>query len=156
VAGQRGTLEQRFWSKVIKQEGCWRWTANKHKGYGMIRLGGTQPKVAASRVSWIIHFGGIPDNLHVLHRCDNPECTNPEHLFLGTHADNMRDKEEKQRARPEGWLESCKESARRRKRLTHAQEANIRNLHAAGASIHGLSRMYEVDRNQIRAALRHD
>jgi HNH endonuclease len=49
-------------------------------------------------VSWKLHFGAIPDNMHVLHKCDDPACVAPHHLFLGTHRDNMLDKEAKGRA----------------------------------------------------------
>lgn len=98
MTGKRGSLEERFWTKVTKTEGCWKWSGTTHKGYGQINPGnGAKNKIAASRASWMIHFGAIPKDMHVLHRCDNPGCTNPKHLFLGTHADNMLDKERKKR-----------------------------------------------------------
>jgi len=91
----------RFWSKVDKSGDCWEWTAYKNKGgYGCVCVDGKQQK--AHRVSYILHHGSIPNGLHVLHRCDNPKCVNPKHLFLGTHADNMADKARKGRARIPG------------------------------------------------------
>lgn len=91
--------EKRFWSFVDKEpspSGCWSWTGGKYPaGYGKFSYMGKN--ITASRYSWILHFGPIPDNLHALHTCDNRECANPDHLFLGTHADNMRDKDEKNR-----------------------------------------------------------
>jgi hypothetical protein len=80
-------LADRFWEKVIKHdEGCWGWKASKHdSGYGLI------DGMLASHASWIIHFGVVPEGLEVCHTCDNPECTRPDHLWLGTHGDNMRD-----------------------------------------------------------------
>jgi HNH endonuclease len=86
-------MEDRFWEKVNKTEGCWVWTAfTTASGYGQIhRPGKTSGAEFSHRYSWIIHFGPIPDNLHVLHRCDNPPCVNPHHLFLGTQEDNMKD-----------------------------------------------------------------
>ncbi len=93
-------LAERFWDKVIViHGGCWKWTGDKEPfGYGRLQSHrGTEGVLVAHRVSWEIHNGPIPDGLFVLHKCDNPECTNPEHLFLGTNADNMADKTAKGR-----------------------------------------------------------
>ena len=90
---------ERFWNKVNKQaeNGCWEWTASvNNKGYGWFRLDGKNR--GAHRVSWMLQHGAVPGGLFVLHRCDNPSCVNPDHLWLGTNADNMRDKVEKGRA----------------------------------------------------------
>jgi len=90
-------IVQRFWDKVIVIEGaCWKWCGTKNPdGYGQIhvhrRLEGFRTVLLAHRVSWEIHKGPIPPGLFVCHRCDNPECANPEHLFLGTNRDNMID-----------------------------------------------------------------
>lgn len=87
------TLINRFWNKVIKQNGCWKWTAMENDfGYGIINSGGRGGRpLRAHRVSWEIHNGNIPKGKHILHKCDNPTCTNPEHLFLGTNYDNVQD-----------------------------------------------------------------
>ena len=130
------------------------WLGAKAKGYGMIRLGGMAEKKPASRVSWMLHFGPIPDGMHVLHKCDNPECTNPDHLFLGTHADNMRDKTSKGRnGHTQEWFGKIKEHAKRRQKLAFDQQEQVRRLHGAGASVHGLARMFLCDRNTIRRYL---
>lgn len=111
-------LTERFMKHVITGPGCWQWKASTNgAGYGMIYPGppaksGT--KHLAHRVAWQIFRGPIPEGAHVLHRCDNPECTNPEHLFLGSHRDNMLDKHAKGRAYPEGWLDNCQKAAQRR------------------------------------------
>lgn len=85
------TMIQNFWKKVIKSDGCWKWTAAKNEsGYGMFGIG-KKKLDRAHRISWKLLRGDIPKGLFVLHKCDNPECSNPEHLFLGTNLDNVRD-----------------------------------------------------------------
>lgn len=77
--------------------GCWLWTGFLSKlGYGELTRHGK--KAAAHRVAYTIWIAEIPDGMHVLHKCDVPACCNPEHLFLGAHADNMRDMAQKGRA----------------------------------------------------------
>lgn len=99
-----GNPEERFWPKVNKEGAfhspelgrCWEWTASTiHTGYGRFSIGARS--IASHRASWQFAYGPIPEGLCVLHRCDNPPCCNPEHLFLGTHADNAQDREAKQR-----------------------------------------------------------
>ena len=85
------TLEERFLAKVVKTDGCWKWIgATTSSGYGCIGLG-RRRKLQAHRVSYELYVGEIPEGRMVLHRCDNPPCCNPDHLFIGTQTDNMRD-----------------------------------------------------------------
>jgi hypothetical protein len=89
---------KRFDNYVVKNgDFCWDWIGGKFtKGYGCMRF--PTKAMYSHRISWIIYNGPIPEGLHVLHTCDVKECTNPKHLFLGTNADNMRDKAKKGRA----------------------------------------------------------
>jgi len=97
---------RRFLSKVSLQitSGCWVWTGFRNaQGYGHFALDGY--KVGrAHRASWVLHRGSIPTGLCVLHRCDNPSCVNPDHLFLGTDADNAHDRDAKGRGKP--WVKA--------------------------------------------------
>jgi hypothetical protein len=95
------TLAQRFWSKVdpAPSSCCWEWTANTDPdGYGRFKLNTKQ--LGAHRVAYTLTKGEIPDGLMVRHTCDNPACCNPDHLILGTHADNMTDMAERNRCNP--------------------------------------------------------
>jgi hypothetical protein len=84
----------RFWARVAKGDGCWSWTGGTNRnGYGTLHMGGhtIRKPWRAHRFSWVLHNGPIPDGLWVLHKCDNPPCCNPAHLFLGDRRANMLD-----------------------------------------------------------------
>lgn len=81
----------RFMDKFeVRENGCWEWTKKTNRGgYGEFKVRGKT--VRAHRWAYATFVEPIPEDLHVLHHCDNPPCVNPSHLFTGTHGDNMRD-----------------------------------------------------------------
>jgi len=88
-----GDLDDRFQEKILAggDDECWPWQAFRNRaGYGMIRNGYCM--ALAHRVAWVLQHGQIPLGKHVLHHCDNPACCNTRHLYIGTNADNIRDK----------------------------------------------------------------
>lgn len=94
-----------LWSNVEKTDGCWLWRgATNNRGYGVVRWNGSAR--LAHRVAWLVANGAEPDGL-VCHRCDTPLCVRPDHLFVGTQTDNMRDAAAKGRAG--GWSRERRE-----------------------------------------------
>ena len=139
MALDRADDVSRFWSHVDRSNECWEWTGHHNRyGYGRIsigsRLDGTSREVMAHRYSWELHYGPINDAL-VLHRCDNRKCVRPDHLFLGTNADNTNDMVAKGRVAKGEQLPQAK--------LTEADVRRIREMattmtHQAIADLYGV------------------
>lgn len=132
----RQSMAERFWKKVKKTRGCWLWNgAITTGGYGCLGIGsrtdGTRASERAHRVAWMLTRGPIPAGIFVLHRCDNPRCVCPAHLFLGTHADNMQDMRAKGRSGHKGAHPGEKHHFAR---LNRQDVQKIRAQYAAGAS----------------------
>jgi DNA-binding XRE family transcriptional regulator len=126
-----GTVEEEsllFWAKVQKSEGCWLWQgARIPGGYGVMRF--QKKQQLTHRIVWQLTQGVIPKGSCVCHKCDNPPCVNPDHLFLGSHKDNMNDMHRKGRAGDHEWW---KRPGRKHHRavLTLEQASEIRKLYS--------------------------
>ena len=105
IRNMKRSPADRFWERVYKNDGdgCWEWTGGLllPSGYGSFWYEGKT--IAVHRFSWVLHFGPIPQSARpldfcVCHTCDNPLCVRPDHLFMGSHTDNMRDRQAKGRA----------------------------------------------------------
>lgn len=148
-------------SHVIRNaSGCWGWNGVKAQaGYGKfhsLRVDGVRRPIHAHRFSYEINFGPIPEGLYVLHKCDNPECTRPDHLFIGTDADNSHDSIAKGRNSPpprspkhfpnkERWKRG---SAHYAARLTEADVKYVRSSKERGVD---LAIKYGVGKTTISA-----
>lgn len=143
-------MQQRFWQNVAKRgpDDCWPWTAHTNDaGYGMIGKGNNS--IRAHRYSYELHFGAIPDGLHVLHHCDNPTCVNPAHLFIGDDAANMQDKTDKGRAyRPYGEAHGNRQFTERQIRHFRAEQPR------SGLSIRAFARSHDVSYETMRRILK--
>ena len=145
-------LGERFWAFASKgrKNDCWQWNGSvNNNGYGRLNRNGRI--VYAHRLSYELAYGCVPDGVDVLHRCDNPPCVNPTHLFLGTQADNNLDCREKGRhscgIRPRGERHS-------RAKLTERDVKKIHRLHGEGKVSHKLlGEMFGVSRSAISLVL---
>ena len=139
--GQRGPALERFQAHHIRlpDNGCWVWKGSlANKGYGRLYHNGEN--VFAHRFSWRLYNGPINNDLCVLHRCDNRACVNPDHLFLGTDADNCRDRHQK------GRTVNVRGERHGRRKLTEQQVKAIRRSKKPGVQ---LARLYGVSDTTI-------
>lgn len=140
-------LVDRFWERVKKTTSCWLWTGNCVPfGYGLIRFGGKPART--HRVSWMIHRGEIPKGMLVLHRCDNPKCVNPNHLFLGTDKDNLADMASKNRS-PHGECNGMH-------KLRKADVVEIYKLSAAGCTQRQIAKRFLISQQHVSGIVRRE
>jgi hypothetical protein len=145
----KADFEQRFWSRIQRAEGdgCWIWTAARFPaGYGKVALPRSRKLEGAHRIAWILTNGPIPFGLWVLHRCDNRPCCRPDHLFLGTCADNVADMIAKGRHLTTGRVRSHRQATAK---LSEDQVAMIRSRVAAGESRRSVARDVQINRRTV-------
>jgi len=144
------TMRERFDSKWMPEPntGCWLWIAYAHaNGYGQFNVTATQPR-RAHRVAYELYVGPIPAGLCACHRCDTPLCVNPDHLFLGTHRDNVADKMAKGRGGDR------RGEASGRARLTEAQVLQVMALCRGGATRASVAARFGVASGTIRSIVK--
>jgi hypothetical protein len=143
-ARHAATWQDRFWAKVQKGDGCWEWRGPRSpSGYGFgPKFYGTQ---AAHRLSYIIANGPIPAGMVVMHNCDNPPCVRPDHLSLGTPAENSAEMVARNRSyhgpRPG---KTCRGSEVKTSKLTEDKVREMRSLAASGVPNKHLAARYGI------------
>ena len=145
-------LGEGFWARVQTTglpKACWEWTgARLVSGYGVIQLPGIPSKFLAHRISMALFLDlklAALNGLEVCHECDNPRCVRPDHLFIGTHADNMRDGASKRR-----WPHGTRHH---NSKLTEDQVRQIRRRVAAGESQATMCREFGLTSNAVHAVI---
>lgn len=141
-------IEKRFWNHVgTKEKGkCWNWIGCTGRGgYGVLSTLRNLAGIKAHRLSWMIHYGNIPDGLFVCHACDNPGCVNPDHLMLGTTIANTIDAYKKKRLKMYKWgFGENNNSAK----LSNDQVKLIREEYANGSQYKELAEKYQCSNIQ--------
>lgn len=140
---------QRFWSKVQKSDGCWEWQAALgHFGYGMFQY--KDKNVGAHRFAYEATKGPIPTGKFVCHSCDNRRCVNPDHLWVGTPADNTKDRDAKGRH----WTYGHRGETNTNAKLDWEKVESIRSLYVTGKYSHrDLSAMFGVSCGAVSCVL---
>lgn len=147
VPRTRVPAEQRFWSYVSKGDGCWEWTGSlTDRGYGQFR--GPCKSRRAHVASFMLHFGEVPSGMIVCHRCDNPRCVRPDHLYAGTHADNAHDREN--RGRSNHVSTPMPGDANPAAKLDWETVRAIRRDRKAGRSLRQIAAVFGVCVSQVR------
>lgn len=161
------TITERFWKYVDRrtEQECWNWTGatvpykkgiSPHRR-GMMNVGykfGVPRGEYAYRVSWQIHHGDVPEGMLVCHKCDNPLCVNPNHLFLGTHKDNLDDCYAKGRGIGQRFATDDRLIPSKFKKLSPSEVESIHAEHQSGKSMTLIAEAYDVSLSLISRIVR--
>ncbi len=145
-----------FWAKVEKTSSCWIWLASKTKdGYGTYGRSDKKKETRAHRISYIFFYGIIPKGKIICHKCDNPSCVNPTHLFIGTIKDNNTDAINKGRAAyQKGTLPDNSGENNSRAKLTNKIVESIREEYRDKRTLHRiLAKRYNVSKSHISSII---
>jgi predicted XRE-type DNA-binding protein len=144
----------RFWSKVDQSGDCWIWTGKLHRddgwGYGRFYVHTQEGTITVKvhRLAYMITYGDIPSGLCVCHRCDNPRCIRPDHLFLGTNLDNIQDMVQKGR--------QARGERNGLSRFTSEQVRSMRHLYTVDRMRQAeIARVFGVDRRTVNRIVRY-
>ncbi len=145
------SIFERFQEKYIPEpnSGCWLWfgaNTGEANPYGAMKVG--KKNQLAHRISYELFCSSVPNGMHVLHRCDNSYCVNPEHLFLGSHAENMSDMKTKGRGN------ACRGVEHVKAKLTPEKASEIRQLVASGKTHKEVTAIYGVSRGLVSMVVR--
>lgn len=139
----------RFFEYVNKTETCWEWLGYLDgRGYARLSIGRTA--TLGHVLSYLLHNGPIPSGLHVCHSCDNPKCVNPNHLWLGTHQQNMEDRNKKGRCGNSGRHGEDVPTAK----LSNEDVEEIRRCVKVGATQISMARRFKVTRGTINSLIK--
>ena len=142
------TLITSFRDQIDSGDACWLWMGYIKSGYGSISYQGKM--LYTHHLAWKIANGAIPKGMHVLHTCDVKRCVNPDHLYLGTNGDNMRDKEAR------GLGNHGKGESRPNAKLTEQDVRKIRELRLSGLKSRELEALYPLTGAQLLRVARGD